>query len=234
MRIGREGFARGADVADSHRDVSAQGGVFVVFLLGLVAVECVGAQPHTCADRGGLFRLHRRIRQIGDNRHGVAAGAQLAGDDAAELEKIIVLDCRQFADANHDQARGLEALGRQNIQHRAALALEPVGRSNAPSQIGPRSQRLAGRGAEFQRVVAEHDEDAARGGGKRDEADLDGVGHGQILQKSGCNRAGKTQSMFALAGLHVRQEHLPRQVLLHYGLPGCAKPSGPWPDGHIT
>ena len=39
-------------------------------------------------------------------------------------------------------------------------------------------ERLGRRRAELQTVVAKHHQSAADGGGKRDEADLDGVGHG--------------------------------------------------------
>ena len=71
---GREGLSRGGDVVDGERNVGAQGGVLAVLLLGLVAVEFIGAQPYARCDRGRLIRLHRPVGQFRHDRHGVAAG----------------------------------------------------------------------------------------------------------------------------------------------------------------
>lgn len=73
----------------------------------------------------------------------------------------------------------------QQIEDGAALSLELGGGCGAPDQSGSRPQRLSGCIAEFQRLIAEHDKNATHGSGKWNEADLDGVGHKQILQKSG-------------------------------------------------
>jgi hypothetical protein len=61
-----------------------------------------------------------------------------------------------------------------------------VGVGGAPGQIGCPAQRFSGRSAEFQGIVAKHHQNAARGGGKRNEADLNGVGHSEFLQNQGC------------------------------------------------
>ena len=50
--------------------------------------------------------LHRAVGQFGDHGDGVAGGIQLAGGDAAEFEKILLLQARRLAGADHDQALG--------------------------------------------------------------------------------------------------------------------------------
>src|SRR4029079_5189221 len=51
--------------------------------------------------------------------------------------------------------------------------------------VGRRPQRLPRRLAKFQCVIAKPHENATVRGGKSDKADLDGVGHKEILQNSG-------------------------------------------------
>ncbi len=116
VAVGRECLARSADIGDSDRQIGSQRGVLAIFLLGLVAIESIGAQARTGSDRGRLPRLHRSIRQIRHDGDGIGTGAQLAGDDAAELEEIILLDGRRLAGADHDQPRGFQPLRRQDIQ----------------------------------------------------------------------------------------------------------------------
>ena len=185
MGIGCERLARSADIADRHRHVDPQGGFLAVLFPGLVAVEFVGAQPHPRGDRGGLPGLHGSGRQFGNNGRRFAAGIEFAGDRAAEFEEVLFLEFGMLAGSDHDQALNLDSIRRQNIKRRPAFALELVGCRRASYHRRRRAQRLAGRGAEFQRVVAKYHQHAARNGGKRNEADLDGVGHEQILQKSG-------------------------------------------------
>src|SRR5690606_38318049 len=60
--------------------------------------------------------------------------------------------------------------------------LELVGDGRSLHGGGGCPERLSRCRAEFQRVVAKHHQNAAGGSGKRYEADLDGVGHKQILQ----------------------------------------------------
>ena len=234
MGVGRERLARGGDVADRDRDVGPQGGLLAVLLFGLVAVELVGAQPHAGGDRGRLLGLHGAVRQFGHDRHRFVAGAQLAGGDAAEFEKVLLLEVRQLAGADHDQARDLEALRRQNIERGPALALELVGRRGPRDEIGRRAQRLAGRRAEFQRIVAEHHQNAARDGGKRNEADLDGVGHGQILQNQGCRWSGTRRA--GLGRVSFGRDSRPSRAWFGPLWPasGRAAKRRPWPEGHIT
>jgi len=71
----------------------------------------------------------------------------------------------------------LDSLGLQQLQRRATLAFELDGCRSAPDAIGRSPQGLAAGGAELQRIVAKHHQRAARFRGKRNEADLDGVGH---------------------------------------------------------
>ena len=118
MRVRREGLSRRGHIADRDRNVGAQRGVLAVLFLGLVAIEFIGAQPDARGDRGRLLGLHGAVRQFRDDRHGVIAGAQFAGDHAAKFEKIIVLEGRELAGADHDQARDLETLRRQDIERR--------------------------------------------------------------------------------------------------------------------
>jgi hypothetical protein len=50
MRFRREGLLRCGDVANRDRNVGPQGGIVAVFVLRLVAVEFIGAQPHARGD----------------------------------------------------------------------------------------------------------------------------------------------------------------------------------------
>ncbi len=114
--VWRERFSRGSDIADRERNFGLQGGILAILLFGLVAVEFIGAQPHARCDRSRLIRFHRPVRQFRNDRHGFLAGEQFTGDRAAELEKIVVLRAFELAGADHDQARSLQPLRRQNIQ----------------------------------------------------------------------------------------------------------------------
>ncbi len=140
------------------------------------------------------------------------------------LMKIVVLERRELAGADHDQARGLETLGRQNIERGPALPLELVGRGRAGDEIGGRAQRLAGRCAELQRIVAENHQNAARGGRKRNEADLDGVGHRQILQNRGCRWSGTRRAVLGMFSSDCDSQSS-RACLGHYDLSAPALPS---------
>ena len=164
MGVGRKGLARVGDVADRERNIRPQCRLLAVLLLGLVAVELVGAQPQARSDRGRLPGLHRPVRQFRDDRHGFLAGQQLAGGHPAKLEEVVILQGRQLAGADHDQARGLEALRGQNIERGPVFALELVGGGRPGDQIGGLAQRLAGRRPEFQRIIAKNHQNAARGG----------------------------------------------------------------------
>ena len=116
LSVRSEGLSRGCHIIDGERDIACQGDLLAVLLLGLVAIEFIGAQPYPRCDRGRLIGRHRTGRQFRHDRHSAIAGAQLAGCRAAKLEKIIVLDGRELAGAGHDQTRGLETLRRQNIK----------------------------------------------------------------------------------------------------------------------
>ncbi len=150
----------------------------------------------------------------------------------AELEEIALLQVGGLAGADHDQALNLDSVRCQDIQRRRALALELVGGGGALDGIGCGPQRLAGGRAELQRIVAEHDENALRGCRKRDEADLDGVGHRKILRKSGKRRIGKPPdgaSNPVFDGGLIRQAHGLSPTM------ACQprRCKAPWPGGHI-
>ena len=104
MRVRREGLSRQRHILDRERNVGLQCGVLAILLFGFVAVEFIDAQPDAGCNRGRLLRLHRPIGQFGDHGHVIIAGNQLAGRCTAELQKIIVLDRRELADTDHDQA----------------------------------------------------------------------------------------------------------------------------------
>jgi hypothetical protein len=234
-----EGFFRGRDVTDRERNLGVEGCVLAVLLLGLVAVEFVGAQPHTGGHGGRLFGLHGPGRQFGDDRHGLIARTKLAGRRAAELEAVIVLEIGRFAGSDHNQPAGFDAVGRQKIERGAVLALELVGRGSALDHAGRRSQRLGGDRTELQRIVAEYDQNTARRAGKRDEADLNGVGHRVILQNQGCLRVGNTiHEWGVLCVLPVPGDGSVRVRLelgSHYDLSTAALPSADVAGGpHLT
>ena len=101
------------------------------------------------------------------------------------LRKSFSLMRGRLAGADDDQPLRLDSLRRRNVERRSALALELVGRRRPLDGVGSLAQRFPARCAEFQRIVTKHHENAAGSRGKSDKADLDGVGHRQILQNSG-------------------------------------------------
>ena len=225
VRVRRERLSRGGDVIDGDRNIGAQGRVLAILFPGLVTVELVGAQPYPGRDRRRLIRLHGATGQVSENGHVGVAGIQFAGGKPAEFEKILLRDRRRLAGADHDQALNLDSFGRQNIERGTGLALEIAGFRGALDDIGRRSQRLAGRRTEFQRVVAENHQNAARGSGKRNEADLDGVGHRQILQGiravAGLESGPAVFRMLSPPAVRNRQE----RGSGHYGLSAATMPS---------
>ena len=230
-RSRRERLFRRGDVADRDRDVGAQRRLLAVLLLGLVAIEFVGAQPHARGNRGRLLRRHGAVRQFGDDGHGFAAGvAACRPGTPPNLRKSFSLRSDGLAGADHDQALSLDSLRRQNIQRRAALALELAGGRRPLDQIGRRPQRLAGRRRRTSAYRRKTPPECRGGGGKRDEADLDGVGHRQILQNSGCCEPEQTATGTVRVG---RRIDVGPTWSGHYGPPARRCQAPPWPRGHI-
>ena len=166
VSVRNEGLSGGGYVADSQRHVGSQRAVVAIFLPGLVAIESVGPEPNPGRHRGCLRRLHRPARQLRKNGDGVIAGAQFAGRGAAKHQKIDFLKALELAGTDYDQARGLEALRRQDIERGPDLPLELVGSRRALDDIGRRPQRLGGIRAELQRFVAKHHQSAPCDDGK--------------------------------------------------------------------
>src|SRR6185437_3516400 len=111
------------------------------------------------------------------------AGAhrQLAHGEPAELKQILLLEVLRLTGADHDQTGDLQSLRHDQLERRTALAGEAFGLGGARHQPGSRAQGLRRSGAEFERVVAEHDQDAgcadSGGSGKRSKSELQGIGH---------------------------------------------------------
>ena len=177
MGVRGKRLTRRGRIINRDRHVGTQRFFLAVFLPGLVTIEFIGAKPHADGDRGRGFRLHGTVRQFRDNSQRIVARTELAGGCAAEFEEILVFEIGEFADTDHNQALNLDSFRRQNIERRAALSLELTGRGRPLDEIIRPAQRLAGGGAELERIVAEHDQNAAGRGRKWDKADLDGVGH---------------------------------------------------------
>jgi len=97
-----------------------------------------------------------------------------------------------------------------------------------PRRVGGRPERLPGRRTELQLFVAKGDHNAAGGCGQRDKADLDGVGHGQILQNSGVFRAGSGPAAFA--ALVSMMARIGLAGTMACPPPPCQAP--PWPQSH--
>ena len=178
MGCRREGLARGGDIPDGDRNIGTKRAVLALFLLGLVAIEFIRAQPDARRDGGGGIVLHRGLRQFGDHGDRFAGAVELARRHPSEFEKILFLDLGRLADTDHDQALRLDSVRRRDIERRSALALELVGGRRPLDGVGRRPQRLPRRLAKLQCVIAKHHENATGSGGKSDKADLDGVGHG--------------------------------------------------------
>ena len=177
MGVRRKRLSRRGRIINRDRNVGTQRAFLAVFLPRLVTIEFIGTKPHADRDRGRGFRLHGTVRQFGDNGQRIVARTQLAGGCAAEFEEILLFEIGEFADTDYNQALNLDSFRRQDFERRAALSLELTGCGRPFDEIVRSPQRLAGGGAELERIVAEHDQNAAGRGRKRDEADLDGVGH---------------------------------------------------------
>ncbi len=101
----------------------------------------------------------------------------LAHGDAAELDEILRLEVARLADPDHHEARHVEPERRHDVERRAVLALEPVGRRGPPDQIAGRLERPAGGGAELEPLLTEHNKNALGGRRKRCKFELQGAGH---------------------------------------------------------
>ena len=95
-----------------------QGALLAVLLFSLVAVELVGAQAKTRADRNHLLTAHGAIRQLRQDGHGRGTRLKLAGRHAAEFEEIVALQARGLPRADHDQPLDLHAFRGENVEGR--------------------------------------------------------------------------------------------------------------------
>ena len=98
------------------------------------------------------------------------------------LTKSSALRSLGLADPDDDQARDLEA-GRAP-RCRGSTPFLPLNRSAAAArvdEIAGRGQQLAGRRAEFEPLLAEHNENTLGGRRKRDKFELQGAGHRDSL-----------------------------------------------------
>ena len=158
----RIGFAHGGDVADRDRHATLGRRLLVVFALGLVAVEGVSAQHHAKREVGNQFGFQRAAGQFGEH-HAFAGGErQFAHGEPAEFEHVFLLEILGLAGADHDQAGDLQSLRHDQLERGAALAGKAFGLGGARHQTGGGPQRFCGGRSEFERIVAEHDEDARR------------------------------------------------------------------------
>ena len=102
---GANAFRAAATSATASETSARNAAVLAVLLLGLVAIELVGAQPHARGDRG---RLSGFMAPIGSSAMMVTAplpARSLPAADAAEFEEIVVLEAGRLAGADHDQTR---------------------------------------------------------------------------------------------------------------------------------
>ncbi len=155
--------------------------VAAVLLLGLVAVELVGAQPCPESHLGNGVRARLETGRIDEHRGGAAGG--LAGEETAEHPPIVLRPVLLPADADDDQTVELQVVRSRDGHGGLRLALEALQLGDP----GDEAHRLA---AEFLRdafghlavVAGEHDRVAPLRTSERQKIDLDGVGHEALRQ----------------------------------------------------
>ena len=74
---------------------------------------------------------------------------------------------------------------RDEVERRPVLALEPVGGRRPGHQIAGRRDRAAGRAAEFEPLLAEHNKNALGGRGQGGKFKLRAAGHGNSVLRIG-------------------------------------------------
>ena len=181
-------LARRRDVASGNGDAALLRRLFVVLALGLVAVESIGAQQHALRQIGGRFGRHFAAgRQFGKDRCIAGAGRQLAQGGTAKFDEVLRLEVGELAGADHGQAVDFQPFRHDQIERFAALACEALGFGGAGDQASGRPQRLGGRGAEFEPVIAKYHQNPPLRCGERAKCNLGGVGHREAsLFWSGC------------------------------------------------
>src|SRR5664280_2442718 len=92
----------------------------VVLLLGLVAIEGVGAQPHALRQIGRLLGVERAAGELGEHAAVIGAHRQFAHGGAAELEDVLGFKLAGLAGADHHQAGDFEPLRQDQLERRAA------------------------------------------------------------------------------------------------------------------
>ena len=139
--------------------------VVAILLLGLVAVERIGAQPHPEREIDGLFRGHGPARQVGDDRHLVGALRNLAHGGATELDDVLRFQFRRLAAADDDETCCGKATRRQKFEGCPILAFEMIGLCGFLHLVDGASERASRGRAEPEGVVTKHDQDTGPGCG---------------------------------------------------------------------
>ena len=137
------------------------------------------------AIEAACVRLHRAVGQFGDDRHrslrGIAACRPMTPPN---LEEIVRLQGGRLAGPDHDQAVDLQPAGARISSAAPLLPLNWLAAA-ARLTVSAAVPRPCVAAPNFSAVVAKHHQNALGRGGKRDEADLDGVGHGKSSRNQG-------------------------------------------------
>src|SRR5262249_47229887 len=185
------GLARALHIGDPEREAPLSRPLLALLALGLVAVERIGAQFDPERHVSGLLGLHRAARKLENEGRFRGTRRDPAHGRAAQLDEI--LDVRRLPDADHDEARRLEPLGRDDVERRPVPALEIVGGGRAGEEITGRFEhRLRGR-PEAQAIVGEYHQDSPRRRRYRGESCAQPIGHGGGILVAGYIAAGRWQ-----------------------------------------
>ena len=124
---------------------------------------------HAEREIGGLLRLEGAAGQFGDDRDLARGRGNLPIAAPPSLTKSCALRSRALPTPMTIRRDTVKARRRDDVERRAVFALEPVGGCRSRHQVAGRGESLAGRRAEFEPLLAEHDENALGGraeGGK--------------------------------------------------------------------
>ena len=164
------GFAGDGGIRTREGDLGRRVVLVVVLLLGLVAIELVKPEPRPECYLRNVVGGRRRALQVKED--GAASSRELACDDAAELDPIELRAVALAADADGDEAVGVQSGRRRNDERRVSLPLEALGRCGLGYQLAGLAQELGDPRARLEILPDEHDDVAARGGAQGLEVDL--------------------------------------------------------------
>src|SRR5262249_50288426 len=134
--------------------------LLVVLALGLVTLKGIGTQLHTQCHVSSALRPKRAAGQIGDDSGLARPPRDLAHGGTAQFDEVLDLEIACLADAKDDKTRRVEARRGNQVERRAVLAFEPLGRRRPLREITAWGEETARDRPEFEPLFAEQDKNA--------------------------------------------------------------------------